>query len=63
MIGAVLWSMDLAILFPSLTFFAFNQPHDCFVCLGKDPERIYSRFQLNREERMLRILRAKQGVR
>ena len=42
--GIVLWLLDLAILIPSLTFFAINKPHDCFVCLGKDPERIYSRF-------------------
>ena len=60
-IGIVLWLVDLTILIPSLTFFAVNQPHDCFVCLGKDPERIYSRFQLNREERVHRVLRAKSG--
>ena len=25
-----------------LAFFLFDQPHDCFRCLGKDPERTFS---------------------
>ena len=36
--------MQSLILLPIIVFFAFNDPHDCFVCLGKDPDRKYSRF-------------------
>ena len=43
-IGIVVWFIDFMILIPSLTFFALDQPHDCYICLGKDPERIYSSF-------------------
>jgi len=31
-------------LLPFLTFFWLDEPHDCFVCLGKDPDRVYSVF-------------------
>ena len=40
-------------------YFWLNEPHDCYVCLGKDPDRIYSSFQLTLEERARRQLRAK----
>ena len=46
-------------MLPMLTFFWLNEPHDCYVCLGKDPERLYSRFQLTLEDRAKRRLRAK----
>ena len=45
---------DLMILLPVATFLVLNNPHDCFACLGKDPDRIYSRHQLNFEERARR---------
>jgi len=35
---------DYALLIPMGAFFILNKPHDCYMCLGKDPERIYSRF-------------------
>ena len=38
-------------LIPFFIFLAFNKPHDCFKCLGKDPERRYSIFQFNKFER------------
>lgn len=58
-IGMVLWFVDFMILIPSLTFFAFDKPHDCFVCLGKDPERIFSRFQLTKSQVERRKFKAK----
>ena len=27
---------------PILAYLILNEPHDCYVCLGKDPDRIYS---------------------
>ena len=45
---------DILILLPILTFFLLYKPHDCYKCLGKDPDRIYSSFQLNLEERAKR---------
>ena len=35
---------DLTVLLPVVTFLLFDDPHDCFACLGKDPDRIYSSF-------------------
>mmetsp|Transcript_6079 Transcript_6079/g.8183 ORF Transcript_6079/g.8183 Transcript_6079/m.8183 type:complete len:116 (+) Transcript_6079:42-389(+) len=35
---------DYALSIPVGAFFILNKPHDCYMCLGKDPERIYSRF-------------------
>ena len=32
-------------------FFLLNTPHDCFRCLGKDPDRIFSIYQYNRIDR------------
>ena len=37
-------------LLPFIFFFVFKKPHDCFICLGKDPVRRFSMFQLTREE-------------
>ena len=37
-------------LLPFIFFFILNKPHDCFICLGKDPNRRFSMFQLTREE-------------
>ena len=34
----------LLVLLPVLMFLAFDDPHDCFTCIGKDPDRKYSRF-------------------
>ena len=41
-LGLAIFVVDFMILIPSFTFFALNHPHDCFVCLGKDPKRVYS---------------------
>ena len=30
-------------LTPFIAFYALENPHDCFVCLGKDPDRLYSK--------------------
>ena len=46
-------------LLPIITFLLFDNPHDCFICLGKDPDRIYSSFQLSRQERTHRKMKAK----
>ena len=35
---------DFVILMPIIVFMIFDKPHDCFVCLGKDPDRTYSIF-------------------
>ena len=34
-------------------FFIFDRPHDCFVCLGKDPDRIFSITQYSESERLM----------
>ena len=41
-------------LLPVIAFFIFNTPHDCYTCLGKDPDRNYSIYQLSLEERARR---------
>ena len=46
-------------LLPVLTFYVLDAPHDCFACLGKDPDRIYSIFQLTTEQRTRREAVAK----
>ena len=33
-----------SMLLPCWSYFIFNSPHDCFKCLGKDPQRNYSKF-------------------
>ena len=50
-------------LIPFLMFFLLDRPHDCFVCLGKDPDRIYSIFQLKTEERIERKMFPKNSMR
>ena len=54
-------AVDFLILIPVLSFFALDRPHDCYTCLGKDPDRIYSSFQLTFEERARRQAIAKYG--
>ena len=41
---------DIISILPYWAFLLFHDPHDCFKCLGKDPERNYSMFQFNRAE-------------
>ena len=36
--------LDLNLVLPVIVFFCFDEPHDCFRCMGKDPDRIYSCF-------------------
>ena len=50
------------LLLPVVIFLMFDNPHDCFTCLGKDPERKYSRFQLTIEERNNRRMIARYSV-
>ena len=44
------WNLSFWMLFPVFIFFLLNNPHDCYTCLGKDPDRIYSIYQLTQEE-------------
>ena len=48
-----------ALLTPVVTFLIFDEPHDCFSCLSKDPDRAYSIYQLSLEERIRRKMVAK----
>lgn len=41
-------------LIPFLSYFWLNDPHDCFRCVGKDPDRRYSMFQLTQRETLMR---------
>ena len=50
----IIFNLNFWLLIPIWTFFWLHDPHDCYNCLGKDPDRIYSRFQLNVEERARR---------
>ena len=40
---------NIILMLPLIAYFWLNDPHDCYTCLGKDPDRIYSRFQLTLE--------------
>ena len=46
-------------LLPIIAFLLCNKPHDCYTCLGKDPDRNYSIYQLSQEERTKRKFRSK----
>ena len=52
-------AVEFSLLLQIMAFFLFNKPHDCYRCLGKDPERIYSRFQLSKEQVARRVVRAR----
>ena len=52
-------TLDFFMLLPVAAFFVLNEPHDCFMCFGKDPDRIYSSYQLTPEERAQRHVKAK----
>ena len=47
---------------PMISFLLLNKPHDCYRCLGKDPDRIFSIHQLTERETMIREIRNKFGV-
>ena len=49
----------VALISPVIIFLMFDNPHDCFTCLGKDPERKYSSFQLSIKERRNRRMIAR----
>ena len=36
--------VDACMMLPIIGFFLVDDPHDCYTCLGKDPDRIYSSF-------------------
>ena len=46
---------------PIIAFLILNQPHDCYKCLGKDPDRVFSVNQLTEREAMLREIKNKFG--
>ena len=51
----------VAELVPFVSYFWLNEPHDCFRCLGKDPDRRFSIFQLTRWENLMREHKVKHG--
>ena len=53
--------INCLLILPVVAFMILDDPHDCFMCLGKDPDRPYSIFQLSREERANRKMVAKYG--
>ena len=55
--------IDEAIVFlmPIWAFFILNSAHDCFKCLGKDPDRIFSISQFTKQERFARQMKQKYG--
>ena len=42
-LSCIYLSLVMLQVIPLLAFYTFDRPHDCFVCLGKDPDRIYSK--------------------
>ena len=45
------WVKDIFMyILPFWAFFLLNTPHDCFRCLGKDPDRPFSITQYKRHE-------------
>ena len=36
--------INILLLVPVVAFMIFDDPHDCFMCIGKDPDRPYSKF-------------------
>ena len=59
--GAARYSLyfNLMTILPVIVFFLLNEPHDCFTCLGKNPDHIYSIYQFTLEERAIRKMEAK----
>ena len=51
--------IDMFMLMPMIGYLFCNEPHDCFVCIGRDPDRAYSMFQLTVAERVERKMIAK----
>ena len=47
---------------PFIALFIFNQPHDCYRCVGKDPDQPFSKFQLCFTEWRCRTVPSKFGV-
>ena len=39
-----IYIFNFVIVLPIIVFFLLDQPHDCFICLGKDPDRIFSSY-------------------
>ena len=48
-------------LVPIWAFFILDKPHDCFRCLGKDPDRIFSIDQYRKDEIVALKMRNKYG--
>jgi len=47
---------------PFAMFLLLKDPHDCFKCLGKDPDRVFSKFQLTKAEQQFRLLELRLGT-
>ena len=60
--ASVLFS-DFQLLVPVFVFLFLDKPHDCFVCCGKDPDRVYSSLQLTRKQRSERRMFIKFSMR
>ena len=47
------------IILPVAVYLLTNEPHDCFVCLNKDPDRAYSIYQMTTDDKIKRRMVAK----
>jgi len=59
---SVFLSINVIEMTPFLAFYLLDRPHDCFVCLGRDPDRIYSQMQLTLAERVQRKMFVKYSM-
>ena len=49
-------------LLPVASYLILYYPHDCYRCLGKDPDRNFSQYQFTERELAMRSMRYKYGV-
>ena len=49
-------------LLPVASFLILHYPHDCYKCLGKDPDRNFSQYQFTERELATRQMRVKYGA-
>ena len=49
-------------LLPVASYLLINYPHDCYKCLGKDPDRNFSQYQFTERELAMRSMRYKYGT-
>ena len=48
-------------LMPIQAYLLLNNPHDCFKCVGKDPDRVFSISQYGKREQLSLRMRQKYG--